>query len=160
MGKNRGNPLPTMGEDVTGTTFDAEEASGITMNEPVGDYDELKDRSEPSLFNAVVGLLTQNNSSGLTVDEIRQHYDNGNDIIDVGEDRSVNYSWEDRGFITDGEWSNLKPYLQEELNDYVDDGLLYVEDGRYYINPLVEGMRSSDEIMEEAMDDFWAGFEG
>jgi len=64
MGKNRGSPLPTMGEDVTGTTFDAEETNEYGdewLNRPYYQFQdegyELTNMYEPIIDGVPRNLL-------------------------------------------------------------------------------------------------------
>lgn len=76
MGKNRGSPLPTMGEDVTGTTFDAEisEVNNLSAREQSfrNTVMEMEGMTNENNFNELLtslsqrGILSENDARNLS----------------------------------------------------------------------------------------------
>ncbi len=148
MGKSRQNrrngTLPTRGEDITGEIYE--------NTRPTETWGEIEYGYDKPIFNAITGVLNDN-MGGMTSEEISKHFDDGYDIVDIGEDASVNYSWRDEGYINETDWKDSKPYLSEYLDDMTKDGVVYLgNNGRYFLNREISGVPSSAQIKRDMME--------
>lgn len=114
-------------------------------------WDDVMVDDEPYV-RGIVGALSDN-PVGMSIDDIIEYYDSGRGIVEIGFDSGTNYSFEERGYINERDWDNLKADLPTYLDNLESDDAIYVNrDGNYVLNPYIQGLPSSEQLMDDAMD--------